>query len=241
MTTFVIVLSIIAAVIALFALLLIFGRAKIRIIAHDTVKVIVSVLGIRFTVFSNAKKNKKIKSLSRCRHPDRVLKKELRKRRKAARAAQKKREKAKRKKQQKKIKAAALPSPNFKENMEMVLVLLKKIRELTHGKISLRIRGLKISIGTGDAAKTAILYGVVSQSTAYVLEWAQHNFSEVHYRGKDIQIIPAYTESRSHAEVDICCSLYLSQIIGIGIRMLIAYRDAHAERLKKARRRTQKV
>ena len=239
MTTLVIVLSIIAAVVALFVLLLIFGRAKIRIVSRDTVRVIVSVLGIRFTVFSNAKKKQKIKNLSRCRHPDRVLKKELRRRRKAAKAAQKKREKAMRKKQQKKGKAAALPSPNLKENLEMVLVLLKKIRALTRGKIALHLRALKISLGTGDAAKTAILYGVVSQSTAYALEWAQHNFSEVRYHGEDIQIIPAYTEEKSHAEVDICCSLYLSQVIGIGIRMLTAYREAHADRLKKARLRTQ--
>ena len=169
-----------------------------------------------------------------------MLKKELRKRKKAAKKAMKKREKAKQKKLQQKSQKASLPTPNLRENLEMVITLIKKIRSLTKGKILLRIRKLKITMGTGDAAKTAILYGVASQSTAYLLEWAKHNFSNVQYHADDIKIIPAYTEAQSRAEVDICCSLYLSQAISIGLRILNAYRSAYTERFKKAQLRTQK-
>ncbi len=230
MSILVIVLTIIAAIIALIALLLIFGRIKVRIISKEKVKVIVSVLGIRFTVFSNEKKEPKLKNLSRCRHPDRVLKKEVRKRKKAARAAMKKREKSRQKalkKKQQKAQSAQISSPTLTQNIDTVLTLLKKLREVTRGKLTLHIRRMKIAVGSEDAAKTAILYGLILQSTAYLLEWAKECFAQVRSAPGRIAIIPDYTSERCRAEIDLACYLSLSQALGIAIRMLIAYRKAN--------------
>ncbi|MBR3893772.1 MAG: DUF2953 domain-containing protein [Clostridia bacterium] len=222
MTALVIVLSIIAVILSLIVLLLLFGRVKIHILSREKVKIVISVLGIRIISFSNEKKKQKTKSLSRCRHPDRVLKRELRKRRKAARAAMKKREKAKRKALKKRQKReqnnAPVTTPTLRENISTVFLLLKKILNLSRGKLALRVRRLRISVGSDDAAKTAILYGVISQSTAYLLEWAEHNFSKVRC-SDEIDIVPDYLSPRCHADIDLICSFGII----VGIRMLIAH------------------
>jgi len=231
-TTLWIVLSIIAAIIALVVLLLVFGRVKIRILCREKVKVTISVLGIRLIHLNDEKKKKKTKALTQCRHPDRVLKRELRKRKKAARAARKKREKARRKalkKKQKQGQATPAKTPTLKENISTIFQLLKKILKLSQGKLALRVRRLKISVGSDDAAKTAILYGAISQSAAYLLEWVEHNFSKVRY-SEPIEVIPDYLSSRSHAEIDLICSFHII----VGIRMLIAHGESGLDLTKKA-------
>lgn len=242
-----IILIAFAGLILLIAALLIFGKARIRIIAREKVKVVAYILGVPLTLFNSDKKEKKKKSLSRCHNPDRVLKKELKRRRKAAEVAAKKREKAKKKaakkalkKKQKKEQAKALPAPNLKENLEMVAALLKKLHRVTKGKPEIHIRKLKIAVGTDDAAKTALLYGTVVQGAAYLLHWIEQSFASIHRNPDDVEIVPDYLSGKCHAEVDISCSLYLSQILGIGIKMLTAYRTERTLALKKAKKRAQK-
>lgn len=242
-----IILAVLAGLILLVAALLIFGKAKLRIICREKVKLVAYVFGIRFTLISSEKKKPKEKNLSRCHNPDRVLKKELRRRRKAAMQALKKREKAAKKaakkalkKKQKQEQAAQVPAPNLKENLEMVAVLLKKLHRATKGKVDIHVRKMKISVGTDDAAKTAILYGAVVQSAAYLLQWIDHSFAEIRRNPGDMEITPDYVSGKCHADIDITCSLYLSQILGIAVRMLSAYRTARAVALKKAKLRTEK-
>ena len=138
-----ITLAVIAGLLLLIVLLLIFGSAKVRISYKTKPKVYVSVFGIRYTLISDKeKKDEATSELSRCHNPDRVLKRELRRQRRLEKKAQKKRLKAQQKaarkaekKKQKKANVTASSSPNLVENLSMITALLKRLYQVTNGRI----------------------------------------------------------------------------------------------------------
>lgn len=241
-----IVLTVVIGLILLIAALLLFGRAKIRIVCREKVKVVASVLGIRFTLISDKEKGDRAKKdLSRCHNPDRILKKEMRRRQRLAKKARKKKLKAAKRsaqhKEQKQEKKELQPSPNLKENLAMITALLKRLYEVTRGKIDIHVRKMLIRVGTDDAAKTAILYGAILQSTAYLLQWIDTHFAHIRREAGDMSVEPDYLSDKCHAEIDITCSLYLSQILSLAIKMLVTYRGEKAKAEKKAAARVRKA
>ena len=75
-----IVLWIILAILALLAAILLFGRVGIRITYRETLKVVLSVCGIRHPVYPEKEPRKRpVRDLSKCRNPDAVLQRELKK------------------------------------------------------------------------------------------------------------------------------------------------------------------
>ena len=241
-----IVLWIVLGIVALLALLLIFGTAKIRIVCQEKLRVVASVCGIRFTLISDKEDppKKEAKNLARCRNPDALLKKELRRQQKEAAKAERRRKraekKAARKAKKKQLAAAtgkAAPTPNLKENLDMILALLKKLYRETRGKIRIRFRKMHITVGTEDAAKTAILYGVIMQSAAYLLQFVESNFTHIERHDGDMTVEPDYLSTQCRADIDIICSVKLRRAIKIGIGMLFAYRNEKSKAEQKAARR----
>lgn len=242
-----ITLGAIAGLLLLLVLLLLVGKAKIHIVCVQKPKVIASVFGIRFTLISDKKKEKDAtKDLSRCRNPGRALKKEWKRQRREAKKALKKqrkaREKAKRKaekKKQKKALAANRPSPNVLENLAMITALIKKLYLASNGKIHVHVKKMHLSVATGDAAKTAILYGVTVQSAAYLLQFIQTHFLRIHRKPQSMQIRADYLSDKSHVDIDIVVSIRLCSAIGIGIKLLLAYstekRNALATAMKRSK------
>ena len=232
-----IVLWILLAIISLLVLLLLFGSAKVHIVCREKLRVAVSVLGIRFTVVSDKeKKEKPKKALAECRNPKRVLKKELKQQLKAAKKAEKKRLKAKKKAEKKKAVTATQKraTPNLKENLEMILALLKRLYAETRGKIKIRFRKMHICVGTDDAAKTAILYGVIVQSVSYILNLVEEKFTHVKRRDGDVTVVPDYTTTQCSADIDLICKIKIRRAISIALNMLFAFNKERGKTYKKA-------
>ena len=236
MTVLFIILGIIFGPLLLISLLIFIGKIKVRIIFNGELSVIVSAFGIRYTVMSPKKKWKKEHpKLSKCPHSDRALQKEWKRQRKRAIKAERKRSQAalkakqkqieKRKKQHEKKAQASkdIPSPNLKENLEIILALLKKLGKVTQRKFHIHVRRMHLYIGTDNAADTAILYGVIVQSASYLLQWINDHAIPIH-RKKDSMIIqPDYLASSCRADVDIICSVRLRSVVSIGVRMLFTF------------------
>ena len=119
----------------------------------------------------------------------------------------------------------------------MILELLKKLYGLTHDKLMIRVRRLQISVGTSDAAKTAIAYGGVIQSVSVLLYWIKQKFPQFKYKKKHVSVHPDYLSGKSQVNVDISCALYLSQATRIALKMLSAYKKEKRIALKKAKAR----
>ncbi|MBQ8309810.1 MAG: DUF2953 domain-containing protein [Clostridia bacterium] len=232
-----IVLWIILAILALLVLLILFGSAKVHIVCREKLRIAVSVLGIRFTLISDKeKKEKPKKELETCHNPDKVLKKELKRQMKAAKKAEKKRLKALKKAEKKKALAASgkRATPNLKENLEMILALLKKLYAETRGNIKIRFRRMHIYVGSNDAAKTAILYGVIVQSVSYILNLVEEKFTHVKRRDGDVTVEPDYTSAQCSADIDLICTVKIRRAISMALSMLLAYNRERGIAYKKA-------
>ncbi len=228
------------AVVALLVLVILFGSVKVRIVCREKLRVVASVCGIRFTLVSDKEpKKKEPRNLSKCRNPEAVLRRELRRQQKEARRAERKRLKAE-KKAAKKAKKKALAAekrvanPNLKENLEMILALLKKLYTVTRGKLRIRVRRMHITVGAEDAAKTAILYGVILQSASYILNFIEEKFNHIRRKAGEMSIEPDYISGKSHADIDIACSVKLRRLIAIGLGMLLSFNKERTRAYQKA-------
>lgn len=223
------VLIILGVILITAVLLLFLGNASIRILSQDQLRVLISVCGIRFTIYPD-KKNapKKPKNLARCRNPEAILKRELRRQQKAReKAARKKVRAAKRaaKRAEKKIGIPKkyCPVPNLKENLEMVLALAKKLVHKTRGKVKIKIKKLHIRVATNDAAHTALLYGVVVQLVSYLIGFVEQNYTSIQRRDGDLAVEPDYNTSECSANIDLVLSAKIWRAIIIIIEMIDAY------------------
>ena len=230
-----------AALIVLILLLLIFGAARLHVVYSGDVRVIASLLGIRFTVFSDKKSAKK-KSLVKCRNPQKALKKEQRllekQKKKQEKQAQKRKLKAtKKKKKTTKTASGEVVEPNLVEKIEMVSVLLRELYTETHGKLRVRVKALHISVGTDDAAKTAILYGLVLQSVSCLLGWIDTTFTRLRHKDGELSVTADYTSGKCRANLHIVCSISLLRGIIVVLRLLSAKDREEKIALEKAKER----
>ncbi len=235
MNPLMITLLAIVAFIALIFLLLLFGVAKIHVMLNGEVKVVASVFGIRFTLLPGKKKARK-QELVECRSPEKALKKERKILAKQKKEEQKKRRKAKKKKADRGSTAAAIQT-NLPEKLDMVSALLKELYAQTNGKIRIRVKALHISVGTDDAAKTALLYGVVLQSVSCLVGWIDTSFNRLRHRDGEMSVTADYLSGKCHANIDIVCGISLLRGVIILLRMLSAKEKQERIALKKARKR----
>ena len=248
-----IALWIILAILAFLLVVILFGTVKVRILYRDRIKLKVGLWCFAFTVISDKpKKEKEPAPLKSCKNPEKVLKKELKRQEKEkARAAKKAEKKAKKKKikAQKKLEkkrkrklekereaetGIKKVKPNVKENLEMILTLLKKLYAVTKGKFKIRLRRMYIAVGTGDAAKTAIQYGIIVQSASYLLNFLNEFLFPIKKHEGEVNVYPDYTASKTTVDVDITCSFKIRSLIAIGASMALTFLSARTRALKKA-------
>ena len=240
MNGWLIALTIIAGIAVLFLLLLFLGTVRIRVSCKGDLRVTLSLLGIRFrTVTGFGKKEEELRDPAHC-NPDKLLKKEQKRLQKEREKAERKRRKEAEKRLRKREKAASgkpMPTPNLKENLEMILALVKKAYDLTKGKISIRFRRMHLSVGTDDAAQTAILYGVVVQSASYLLEWIETHFTHIRRKPGDMTVEPDFETGKTSADIDLLLKVRIFTALRVFFGMLDAYRVEKRRARRKAAKR----
>ena len=225
-----IVLWIIPAILALLAAILLFGRVGIRITYRETLKVVLSACGIRHPLYPEKEPRKRpVRDLSKCRNPDAVLQRELKKQEKALEKAKQRKLEKRAKRKRKKKSETPLPAnqvevtTNLREKLDMILAILKKLYDETHGKLKIHLRRMQITVGAEDAAKTAILYGVILQGASYILNFIEEGFNPIDRKYGDVSVSPDYLSGKCKADIDIRLSVKLWRFIRIVIVMLLSY------------------
>lgn len=229
MTALITIFIILGAILVSAVLIFFFGNAKLRVVSKDRIRVVASVCGISFTIYPDKKDApKKPKNLARCRNPEAVLRRELKRQQRAKEKAERKKEKAAKRAAKRSEKKIGIPQkycpvPNLKENLEMILALLKKFYHKTRGKIRIKVNKLHIRVSADEAAHTAILYGVVAQLVYRIVAYVEDNYTAIERRDGDLSVDPDYTSSECSAEVDIVFSAKIWRAIFIFIDMVNAY------------------
>ena len=229
MTALITILIILGVILVSAVLIFFFGNAKLRVISRDQIRVVASICGISFTIYPDKKDApKKPRNLARCRNPEAVLRRELKRQQRAKEKAERKKEKAAKRAAKRAEKKIGIPQkycpvPNLKENLEMILALLKKFYHKTRGKIKIKVNKLHIRVSADEAAHTAILYGVVAQLVYRIVAYVEDNYTAIERRDGDLSVDPDYTSSECSAEVDVVFSAKIWRAIFIFVDMVNAY------------------
>lgn len=235
------ILAVLGGILLLLLLVLLFGRAKIRIVYRDKPTVILSILGFRKTLFPSKEKEEK-KGLDVSTDPQKILAEEMRiariKRKKLRLAKEKKEKKARKKAVSANPTGAVAENPNLLENLSCVFAVIRDVNYRTNGKLYFRVNRFRITVATDDAAKTALLYGAVVQSAAYVFQWIETHFNHLHRKNGAMEILPDYTAQKSSAELDFSCSLTFLRALIIYLCAMGTYETKKSEVLAKRKNKT---
>ena len=178
--------------ILLFLISLFFLWVKVRIIYNETLKVTVGVLFFNFKLIpAKEKKEKKPK-----KGKEITLEK----------VVEEKKEEVK---------------PNILELISLIKNIITKITEQFNKHLNVSIKELHIKVATDDAAKTALLYGAVSQSVVYLLEIIQKNVKKVK-KGR-ILVVSDFTGTDFDARINITFKLRVWQILSLALKTAFTY------------------
>lgn len=230
-----IILTVLAVLLLLIIAFLAYGKATVRLICKNKLKLVLQIGPIPITLISD--KEKQPPELVRCYNPKRVLKKELRlqeKRRKDAEKKKKANARKAEKKAHKKELAKRRPKPNVFDYAEMVLTLLRELYRKTSGRIDFRIRRLHLYIASGDSATTALLYVGGMQALVYLTRWIETKFNRVEREPDAAQVIADFGTEKTHVDIDVSAKMYISAAIAVAIGMLSAYRRENKLALSRA-------
>lgn len=191
----------IALAVLLPILLLLFLRVRVVLVYNDSVRAYLSILFFRIPLYP---KRKKVKISDYTYEKQR---KPLLEQRKKQAERQAKTE----------AKAKNRPKPPLRAQIRFYVALIKRLypRFLRHFRMD--ITRLHIRVATGDAATTAILCGVVSQTVAFLLEFLSlHTNLRPAYRA-DVAVIPDFLAVKSTVDCKMVFSLRVYAILGLGI------------------------
>lgn len=134
------------------------------------------------------------------------------------------------KQKKQKSKKSAKPEKKEKQSIEDIVALVKllieiakKVLEKTWRYIRIKIERYDITVGTDDAAKTALIYGGVSQATSYLFTLLDET---AHFRVKrkaPVNVGVDFLAAETRANVQMDFRLRLWHIISIGLGAGIIY------------------
>ena len=228
-------LYILLGIVAFFAFLLSL-KANVRLEFNEELILSVSVLGIKIKILPG-KEPKPInyKDYTYDKHQKRLLQKKLAAQKKAekkkVKAEAKKKKKAERKAETKEQKKARRNQPkrSISDWINIAVGVLAVFFEKFTRHFHIKVARLKVKVATGDAASTAIMYGVTIQSVAYVIELLQRITNVDGLEKADISVEPDYLSEKTSLDLCFVFSLrvwhlfdILFGIIGRAIKKFIA-------------------
>ncbi len=227
---FLAILAIIVLVIALVASLSLFGQVSLTLDSNgESTRLFVSVCGIRFYILGK-KKDKKIK-LSHYtparieRRNKKELKKAAKKRKKADLKAQEKRKESAEESQKAKL--------GIKDNIGLVLTLLKKLVSIFRTKLHIKLARLNITVSGKDAASTAIMYGVISQTAAYIIEFLNNTENFKMTNKEQISVTADFLGEKTKVDIRISIRLGVKNLLSLAI-LFFTERSSRLSKLQKA-------
>lgn len=208
---------IVIGAIVLFLILLFALRVRIAIVYKDDVSLTAQILCFKIRLFPRKKKvNYKHYSPKKA---ERIAAKKARK--EAKKAKKKAAKKAKREAQHalppEKRKKATLP-----EKITLVRALATVLIRKTGKHLRLRAAKLHLRVATGDAAKTAILYGAVCQTLSYLLALLDR-VTRLKAAEPDVAVTADYLSEKSEADVHLIFSLRVIGALAILFSVIFAF------------------
>ena len=200
-------LYILCGVILFFALLLSL-KANVRLEFKDSLTLSISALFIKINISPAKKKPINYKEYTYEKHQKRLrkkyqayLKKQEKKRIKSEKNAQKKAERKAETKEQKEARKNA-PKRSVADWIDIAVGVLAIFFNKFFRRLHIKVARLKVNVATGDAASTAIAYGAIVQSVAYLIEMLDRITNVDGLKKAEIEVNPDYLSEKT--TLDLC-------------------------------------
>ncbi len=209
--------------ILLFFFLLAMIRAEVIIKYADDFALAVKICGIKINILPARKKRVRIRDFT----PKKIAARRAREQKKAEKAAAKKKakaaEKAAKRREQELKRRGKLKKKPIGETISLILALVRTAVGRFARHLRVRIARLYINVATGDAAKTALLYGTISQSVAYIAALLDSVGTLTGARRADVDVHADYLSEATTADIEIGFSLRVWQVFDILIRTAVTF------------------
>lgn len=217
---------IVLCAVLLFIVFLLSIRVRFTVRANEQATLDLRILFIRIRLYP---KKKKI-------NPRKYSQKQLeRERRKAAKRAEKEA-----RRRQKEAQKAADPDAvklTLRDKIALVRALCATLIRRTRKHLCLHAARLHVHVATGDAAGTAIAYGAVSQSLAYLLAGLDQ-ITHLTATPPDVNVYADFLGERSRVEADVTLSIRVWGLLLTAIPTLLTFINKKRA-LRSARRKKQ--
>ena len=198
-------------IIALVIVFLLFLKIRICLSYEDEFVVKVKVLFFNISIIP--KKEKKIK-------PKNYSLKKLQKRQDKLK---KKNQKTEQKAQKHKDEHPKDKATKIKDILELIKIILNNVLSPFGKYLKIEILKLYVKIATNDPSKTAIIYGGVSQTASYIIEWLS-NITNVDVKKKEsINIFADFLSDKSEAAINITLGLRVWHLFSISFKFAFAF------------------
>ena len=188
--------------------LVLFVRFRLCLVYEDELIIKIKVMFLKFSLYP--KKQKKLNPR------DYSLK-----------SLQKKQDKLTKKKP--KTKKQTDPSPKkdkatqIKDILDIIKIVLENVMSPFGRYLKVEIVRIYVKIATNDAAKTAVIYGLASQSVAYIIELLS-NLTNVDVKRKNSIIVTSdFLSEKSEAKINITLGLKGWHAIALAVKFFMAY------------------
>lgn len=211
----------IGIVLALFLLLSV--KASVKLEFNDGLKVSVKILCFNIQLAPKKKKEAvKIKDYTFDKHQKRLranyssyVKKQKKKEEKKAKKAEEKAKKAEKKKADKANNVNKPPQRTVLDWVNIARAVIGALFSKFSKRLHVKVARLKIKVATGDAASTAILYGAIVQSVAYIIEILQSVTNVDGLKNADISVEPDFLAEKTSMDLCFVFSLRIRHVLGI--------------------------
>ena len=221
MPTPLIVLLSIPAVLVLIAMI----RVKAHVTSAGNLALELKILFFKFPLFPKPEKKK-------LRLKDYKIKRYRKNEAKKAEKEAKKAAKKQKKKAQKKSKSPAKPTDATAEKkekkdivglVETVLSVAKVFLSRFGHHLRIDVKKIVLTVATGDAAKTAILYGAVCGAMQGLVTFLENKANFKTDRDSDIRVEIDFLAEKPSADIDLAFSFRIWQIFDLAFRSLFAF------------------
>lgn len=203
---------IIALAVLLTIVLILLIRVKIVIDFHgDDVNLFLKILGIPIRLMPKKERKKKIR-LSDYSY------KSVQKRKK-----KEENKKAPKKPKKEPSKLHEKEKGSFTDKLSLITEIVKYLLGKFFGYLRIDVTKIKISVGTEDAARTAIMYGIINQAAAILIDILESITNVKRNKKTEISVSADFTSEKIKSDINIAFSLRVWHALSIALGVLFRY------------------
>lgn len=198
--------------------------AKLVLVYNDCLTLYLKILFFKIGIVPKSAKKISVRKYSLKRYRKSIEKQK----KKQAKKDGKKKEKQQNNKvvSKKKTSNASENKKSINDILELVNTLsavLKKVLTSFGKHLKIKTVRLRIAVATGDAAKTAVVYGAVCQAVAYVMEMLYNITGFTVSRCGEVTVVPDFVSERSSADIKIIFKLRVWHVFAMLLSGAIAF------------------